>query len=80
MSLKWSVVWIAGECQEVGRGRERTGERGLEMEADMTSVFEAELQDVVPICRCTIAGTRIIGRLTAGYNFSSFCCLVHNSR
>ena len=30
------------------------------------SVFEAELQDVVPICRCTIAGTRIIGRLTAG--------------
>ena len=33
----------------------------------MLSVFEAELQDVVPICRCTIAGTRIIGRLTAGY-------------
>ena len=30
------------------------------------SVFEAELQDVVPICRATIAGTRIIGRLTAG--------------
>lgn len=30
------------------------------------SVFEAELQDVVPICRCTVAGTRIIGRLTAG--------------
>lgn len=30
------------------------------------SVFEAELQDVVPICRTTIAGTRIIGRLTAG--------------
>lgn len=34
------------------------------------SVFEAELQDVVPICRATIAGTRIIGRLTAG-------CVVH---
>lgn len=30
------------------------------------SVFEAELQDVVPICRATIAGTRIVGRLTAG--------------
>lgn len=30
------------------------------------SVFEAELQDVIPICHCTIAGTRIIGRLTAG--------------
>ena len=32
----------------------------------ITSVFEAELQDVVPICRCTIGGTRIVGRLTAG--------------
>jgi hypothetical protein len=31
------------------------------------SVFEAELADVIPICRCSIAGTRIIGRLTAGY-------------
>ncbi|KKA28783.1 hypothetical protein TD95_002867 [Thielaviopsis punctulata] len=30
------------------------------------SVFEAELQDVIPICRTTIGGTRIIGRLTAG--------------
>ncbi|KAL8830314.1 MAG: hypothetical protein Q9191_001500 [Dirinaria sp. TL-2023a] len=30
------------------------------------SVFEAELQDVVPICRATIAGTRIVGRMTAG--------------
>lgn len=30
------------------------------------SVFEAELQDVVPICRATIAGMRIVGRLTAG--------------
>lgn len=30
------------------------------------SIFEAELQDVIPICHCTIAGTRIIGRLTAG--------------
>ncbi len=31
------------------------------------SVFEAELQDVVPLCHATIAGTRILGRLTAGY-------------
>ncbi|KIN05872.1 hypothetical protein OIDMADRAFT_112948 [Oidiodendron maius Zn] len=30
------------------------------------SIFEAELQDVIPICHATIAGTRIIGRLTAG--------------
>jgi translation initiation factor 6 len=30
------------------------------------SVFEAELQDVIPICRASIAGMRIIGRLTAG--------------
>ncbi|KAK2068425.1 hypothetical protein P8C59_003061 [Phyllachora maydis] len=30
------------------------------------SIFEAELQDVIPIVRTTIAGTRIIGRLTAG--------------
>jgi hypothetical protein len=33
----------------------------------MSSVFEAELQDVIPICHATIAGTHIIGRLTAGY-------------
>lgn len=31
------------------------------------SVFEAELQDVIPIVHTTIAGTRIIGRLTSGY-------------
>jgi hypothetical protein len=30
------------------------------------SIFEAELQDVIPIVRTTIAGTRIIGRLTTG--------------
>ncbi|KAF7509528.1 Eukaryotic translation initiation factor 6 [Endocarpon pusillum] len=30
------------------------------------SVFEAELQDVIPICHATIAGTRIVGTLTAG--------------
>ena len=33
------------------------------------SVFEAELQDVIPICHATIAGTRIIGRLIVGYVF-----------
>lgn len=32
----------------------------------LCSIFEAELQDVIPICHATIAGTRIIGRLTAG--------------
>lgn len=30
------------------------------------SVFEAELADVIPITHTTIAGTRIIGRLTSG--------------
>jgi len=30
------------------------------------SIFDAELADVVPICRCSITGTKIIGRLTAG--------------
>lgn len=30
------------------------------------SVFEAELQDVIPVVHTSIAGTRIIGRLTAG--------------
>ncbi|TVY50348.1 Eukaryotic translation initiation factor 6 [Lachnellula cervina] len=36
------------------------------------SVFEAELADVIPITHATIAGTRIIGRLTAGYVASIF--------
>lgn len=35
------------------------------------SVFEAELQDVIPLCHATIAGTRIVGRLTAGYAITS---------
>jgi len=30
------------------------------------SLFEAELQDVIPITHCSIAGSRIVGRLTAG--------------
>jgi hypothetical protein len=33
---------------------------------NLNSIFEAELQDVIPICHATIAGTRIVGRLTAG--------------
>ncbi|KAL9099297.1 MAG: hypothetical protein Q9163_005184 [Psora crenata] len=39
---------------------------GIGSSENFYSVFEAELQDVVPICRATVAGTRIIGRLTAG--------------
>lgn len=35
------------------------------------SVFEAELQDVIPVVHTTIAGTRIIGRLTAGASLGS---------
>jgi len=34
------------------------------------SIFEAELQDVIPICRASIAGTNIIGRMTTGYVLS----------
>ncbi|KAJ9500594.1 Eukaryotic translation initiation factor 6 [Exophiala xenobiotica] len=30
------------------------------------SIFESELADLIPIAHCTIAGTRIIGRLTSG--------------
>ncbi|QDS76973.1 Eukaryotic translation initiation factor 6 [Venturia effusa] len=30
------------------------------------SIFEAELADIIPIVHSTIAGTRIVGRLTAG--------------
>ncbi len=30
------------------------------------SVFESELADVIPVVRASIAGTRIVGRLTAG--------------
>jgi translation initiation factor 6 len=37
----------------------------------MHSVFEAELHGIIPICHATIAGTRIVGRLTAGYVFRS---------
>ena len=30
------------------------------------SVFESELADVIPVIHTSIAGTRIVGRLTAG--------------
>lgn len=40
------------------------------------SIFEAELQDVIPICHATIAGTRIVGRLTAGYLFRALATLI----
>jgi len=30
------------------------------------SIFESELASIIPIVHCTIAGTRIVGRLTAG--------------
>ncbi|KAL8909595.1 MAG: hypothetical protein Q9207_000093 [Kuettlingeria erythrocarpa] len=39
---------------------------GIGASENLYSIFEAELQDVIPICRATIAGTRIVGRLTAG--------------
>ncbi|KAG7563096.1 hypothetical protein FFLO_01528 [Filobasidium floriforme] len=38
----------------------------LASSSNFYSVFEAELQDVIPVIHTTIAGTRIIGRLTAG--------------
>ncbi|EDQ90875.1 uncharacterized protein MONBRDRAFT_20305 [Monosiga brevicollis MX1] len=30
------------------------------------SIFESEVGEVVPVIHCTVAGTRVIGRLTAG--------------
>lgn len=33
---------------------------------NLFSLFEAELQDTIPVCHATIAGTRIVGRLTRG--------------
>lgn len=30
------------------------------------SVFEAELADVIPVVKTSIAGTRIVGRMCAG--------------
>ena len=58
------------------------GKRGKEEKLILdlvNSVFEAELQDVIPICHVTIAGTRIIGRLTAGY-VTLPCANIHGGR
>lgn len=33
----------------------------------MRSVFEAELQDVIPIVRSSAANVRIVGRMVSGY-------------
>ena len=58
-----------------GREREDHRKEGevkktcAELSVLIASVFEAELQDVIPICHATIAGTRIVGRLTAGWVF-----------
>ena len=38
------------------------------------STFEAELADVIPVVKTSIAGTRIIGRLCAGENSELFPC------
>jgi len=38
----------------------------LASSSNFYSVFESELSDVIPIIHTTIAGTRIVGRLTAG--------------
>lgn len=37
------------------------------------SAFEAELADVIPIVHTTIAGTRIVGRMTAGEPVPAQC-------
>lgn len=44
------------------------------------SIFEAELQDVIPICHVSIAGTRIIGRLTVGYVISIYAAVLEDQR
>merc|ERR1712123_361348 len=34
--------------------------------ANFYTVFESELQDVIPVCYTSVAGCRIIGRMTVG--------------
>jgi hypothetical protein len=60
--------YLGGRKNKAETGRRIKGR--IEAQADHNSVFEAELQDVIPICHATIAGTRIIGRLTAGYVYT----------
>ena len=57
---------MGGNNGENKRGKREFWRRGELILIGVASVFEAELQDVIPICHATIAGTRIIGRLTAG--------------
>lgn len=44
------------------------------------STFEAELAEVVPVVKSSIAGTRIVGRMCVGeslfYKKTSFCALL----
>jgi translation initiation factor 6 len=42
--------------------------------ANFYSVFEGELADHIPVIYATIAGTRIVGRMTAGAHIS--LCIV----
>lgn len=44
----------------------RTSTRKIRNEVANDSVFESELSSVIPVVHTSIAGTRIIGRLTAG--------------
>ena len=43
------------------------------------STFEAELADVIPVVKTSIADTRMIGRLCAGENSEVLFCLVLES-
>jgi len=38
------------------------------------SIFESELADHIPVIHTSIAGVRIIGRLTAGTSLGIYCC------
>ena len=41
------------------------------------SVFEGELQDVIPVVHTSIAGCRIIGRLCVGMSLTRLTLYVH---
>lgn len=38
----------------------------FEQERNTFSVVEGELADIIPVIHCSIAGTRIVGRITVG--------------
>jgi translation initiation factor 6 len=48
----------------------------LQGSTNFYSAFESELGDVIPIVHTSIAGTRIVGRMTAGKHFSFFLTMV----